>query len=64
MRSEALNFVSPVGDGITLGKWTLWREEVFDFLQDETFQPGFLTAALRREGWDFRRSERRRRTHG
>ena len=49
MRSEALNFVSPVGDGITLGKWTLWREEVFDFLQDETFQPGFLTAALRRK---------------
>ena len=23
MRSEALNFISPVGDGITLGKWTL-----------------------------------------
>ena len=38
-----------MGDGVTLGKWTLWREEVFDFLQDETFQPGFLTAALRRK---------------
>ena len=49
MRSEALNFVSPVGNGITLGKWTLWREEVFDFLRDELFQPGFFTAALRRK---------------
>ena len=49
MRSEALNFISPVGDGITLGKWTLWNEEVWDFLQDELFQPGFVTAALRRK---------------
>lgn len=49
VRSEALNFVSPVGNGITLGKWTLWREEVWDFLQDELFQPGFFNPALRRK---------------
>ena len=49
MRSEALNFISPVGDGITVGKWTLWNEEVWDFLRDELFQPGFFTAALRKK---------------
>ena len=48
-RSEALHFISPVGGGVTLGRWALRHEEVWDFLMDESFQPGFFTPALRRK---------------
>ena len=44
-----IRLVTHVGFGITLGKWSLKHEEMWDFLRDLNFQPGFLTEKLRRK---------------
>ena len=38
-----------MGGGVTLGRWALRHEEVWDFLMDESFQPGFFAPSLRRK---------------